>query len=85
MKSTVLLIDDDPIDIKPVQMLLESWDFDVITTRCGQDGLDRLASVPVDIVISDVRMPGMCGEEVVKAIDKAYPGLPLFLSPGMAT
>ena len=82
MKSTVLLIDDDPVDIKPVQMLLESWDFDVITTRCGQDGIDRLRSVPVDVVVSDVRMPGMCGEEVVRAIGKTYPGLPVVLVTG---
>ena len=37
MKATVLLIDDDPVDVKPLQMLLEEWDLDAITTRSGEE------------------------------------------------
>jgi DNA-binding NtrC family response regulator len=82
MKSTVLLIDDDPVDIKPVQRLLESWDMEVVTSRSGKEGVERLASIPADVVVSDVRMPGMGGEEVVQAIGKTYPGLPVVLVTG---
>jgi DNA-binding NtrC family response regulator len=82
MKSTVLLIDDDPVDIKPVQALLESWDIDVVAVRSGQEGIDHLKSISVDAVVSDVRMPEMSGEEVVQAIGKAHPGLPVVLITG---
>jgi len=82
MKSTVLLIDDDPIDIKPLKLLLESWDLEVITARSGEEGVDRLASVPVDLVISDVRMPGMSGQDVVQAVRGADPGVPVVLITG---
>lgn len=82
MKSTVLLIDDDPIDIKPVQMLLKSWDMDVVTARSGEEALEKLAGQPVDLVVSDVCMPGMKGEDVVVALARSNPGLPVLLLSG---
>ncbi|OVE75878.1 hypothetical protein BVX97_03465 [bacterium E08(2017)] len=82
MKSTVLLIDDDPLDVKPLQMLIESWGMDTITARSGSDGLAILKDTPVDLVISDVCMPEMKGDEVVKEVTKSYPGLPIILITG---
>jgi DNA-binding NtrC family response regulator len=82
MKATVLLIDDDPLDIKPLQMLLESWGLDVATARSGEDGLARLAAATPDLVITDVFMPGMSGEDVVRAVQKAHPRLPVVLVTG---
>jgi DNA-binding NtrC family response regulator len=82
VKSIVLLIDDDPVDIKAAQWLLESWDYEVLPVRSGGDGLEKLKASPVDIVVSDVRMPGMSGEDVVKAVQTAHPGLPVVLITG---
>jgi DNA-binding NtrC family response regulator len=82
MKATVLLIDDDPLDIKPLQMLLESWDLDVAAARSGEEGMERLGAIPADLVITDVFMPGMSGEDVVRAVRKAYPQLPVVLITG---
>jgi DNA-binding NtrC family response regulator len=82
MKSTVLLIDDDPLDLKSLHMLLENWDLEVESARSGQEALDRLGSVAVDLVVSDVRMPGMSGEEVVRAMARTCPGLPVVLITG---
>lgn len=82
MKSTVLLIDDDPLDIKPLQKLVESWGIDVITARSGREGLEKLSSTPVDILISDVCMPGMSGEEVAEKVHADHPGLPVVLVTG---
>ena len=84
MKSTVLLIDDDPIDVKPIRALLESWDMDVITARSGKSGIDLIKSRPVDMVLSDLRMPGMTGMDVVQAVSKDFPGLPVVLITGKA-
>ncbi len=82
MKSTVLLIDDDPLDIKALQMLLESWDLNTISAQSGEDGINLLSSIPVDLVISDVCMPGMSGEDVVQKIKKNHPWLPVVLVTG---
>jgi DNA-binding NtrC family response regulator len=82
MKRTVLLIDDDPLDLKALQLMLESWDLEVQTARSGRDGMKELEKRAVDLVISDVRMPGMSGEEVVAEVRKAYEHLPVVLITG---
>jgi DNA-binding NtrC family response regulator len=84
MKATVLLIDDDPVDIKALQLLLESWGFEVRAARTGKDGLEIAQSSLVDLVVADVRMPGMSGEDVAKAIGGFAPGLPVILVTGYA-
>jgi len=84
MKSTVLLIDDDPIDLKAMQLLIESWDLDVIAARSGADGLDALQSAPVDLILSDVRMPGMSGDAVVSAVRATGQSVPVILITGHA-
>jgi DNA-binding NtrC family response regulator len=82
MKSTILLIDDDPIDIKAIQRLIENWDYEVIATRSGQDALAKLETCPVDVIISDIRMPSMSGEDVVRAVGRSHAGLPVVLVTG---
>ena len=82
MKPTILVIDDDPVDIKALAFLLESWDYHVILSRSGEEGLAVVASVPVDVVVADVRMPGMSGIDVVEAVEKQEPGLPIILITG---
>jgi len=82
VKATVLVIDDDPVDLNALRLLMESWGMDVAAARSGADGLARLAEGGVDVAVSDVRMPGMSGEEVVKAAAAAAPGVPVVLITG---
>ena len=82
MKATILLIDDDPVDLKALQTLVESWDYAVLAARSGEDGLAELKDAPVDLLVSDVCMPGMGGEDVVQAVGREYPGLPVVLITG---
>lgn len=82
MKSTVLLIDDDPLDTRSLEILLQSWDLEVITARSGEEGMDKLLSESIDLLISDVCMPGMSGQDVVKTVCQRYPGLPVVLITG---
>ena len=79
MKATILLIDDDPLELHAMRVLLESWDLDVVAVRSGADALSRLDSVAADALVSDVRMPGMTGEDVVRAVGQSHPGLPVLL------
>jgi two-component system response regulator HydG len=82
MNPTVLAIDDDPLDLKAMQLLLGAWDMEVYTARSGRDGLAELERRAVDLVVSDVCMPGMTGEAVVEAVRKTHPGLPVILVTG---
>ncbi len=82
MKSTVLLVDDDPVDLKALALLLDSWDYDVVEARSGEDALTALREQTVDLVLSDVRMPGMTGEDMVRAVGAEFAGLPVVLITG---
>jgi len=84
MKSTVLLIDDDPLDMEAMRLLLESWDIDVVTSRSGADAMALLDRTPVDLLVSDVCMPGMTGQDVVRVVRESHPGLPVVLITGHA-
>ena len=82
MKPVILVIDDDPVDIKALALLLESWDYEVLTARSGKTGLDVLSARPVDVVVADVRMPEMSGDQVVKQAVQQVSGLPIILITG---
>jgi len=82
MNATVLVVDDDPVDIKALQLLLESWGCTVASTRSGRAAMDMLATAPPELVVADVRMPGMTGIDVVEEGARLCPGLPIVLITG---
>ncbi|MFT5474450.1 MAG: DNA-binding NtrC family response regulator, partial [Kiritimatiellia bacterium] len=84
MRSTILLIDDDPIDIQALRLLLESWGHDVHCVRSGADGLKALESTNFDLVVTDVNMPEMSGQDVVRHLSDASPELPVILITAFA-
>ena len=79
MKAKILLIDDDPVDLKVMRALLERSDFGVESARSGKDGLALVAGGGIDMVLSDVMMPGMSGVDVAREISVSHPRLPVVL------
>ncbi len=84
MNATILVVDDDPVDIKALQLLLEHFGYTVETARSGPEALERLAASSPDLVVADVRMPGMTGLEVVSESARLRPGIPVVLITGHA-
>ncbi len=84
MKATILLVDDDPIDMVPMKALIESWQHAVLTARSGEQAIGVLEQHPVDAVVSDVFMPGMGGVELMRRTRQAHPDLPVVLVSGRA-
>lgn len=64
----ILVIDDDPLVRRSLQLLLKQAGFSVDSAASGMEGLEKLPSGHFDLVITDVRMPGMDGFSVLKAI-----------------
>ncbi len=77
----VLVVDDEPLARERLMRLLESED---CVTQCvsaanGQEALSRLAAVPVDLVLLDIRMPGMSGLEVAeRLVSQTHPPAVVF-------
>ncbi len=68
MKSTILAIDDDPIILDIYQAILSDL-YDVALAASGEEALGILKSNPnIDLILSDIMMPGMTGYEVCENI-----------------
>ena len=66
--ATVLVVDDDPVILKLLEVNFEMEGFSVVRASDGAEGLERAREIRPDIVILDVMMPRMTGYEVAKAL-----------------
>ena len=74
MSSLVVLCVDDELNVlKSLKRTLRSAKYEVHTANSGLDGLEILSQHPVDIVISDMRMPEMDGAEFLTRVAENYP------------
>lgn len=75
----ILVIDDDEIILIMLNNLLKKAGFEPITANDGESGLILAKSRNPDLVITDFRMPGISGLEVVQALNRSHPGLPVIV------
>jgi DNA-binding NarL/FixJ family response regulator len=66
MAKRLLVVDDDPGLLLAVSDTLRAEGYDVATARRGADAMVRVAEVLPDLIISDIRMPGMDGHQLVR-------------------
>ncbi len=80
--GVILYVDDEPINLKLFVILFRSM-YEIITAESGSEALNQLESNPqINIVITDMKMPGMNGLEFVKKARSKYRGIPFFLLSG---
>jgi PAS domain S-box-containing protein len=82
--ETVLVVEDDPAVRRFVQIVLESRGYTVIAATGPQDALERVArgGEPIDLLITDIVMPGMSGVELAKRVAEVAPGLKVLFASG---
>lgn len=78
----VLLVEDNPQVREFAEGLLADLGCDVVTADCAQAALDRLAEDGIDLVLSDVVMPGMSGVELAHTMQETHPRVPILLATG---
>jgi len=66
--KSILLVDDDDLILKLLQKVLESWEAAIEVALNGKEALSKLASRNFDLMICDVQMPEMTGQELFKHI-----------------
>jgi PAS domain S-box-containing protein len=83
-RGTILVIDDEEIVRRAAKSALEHYGYTVVASENGKDGLELLAKLhsAVDLVVLDMTMPGMSGEETLQRIRAVRPELPVILSSG---
>lgn len=83
-RPTLLIVDDDAPQRSLLDSFLKSQNFETITVDSGEKALQVLASKPVDMMISDVRMPGISGLETLRRAREQHAVLPVLLVTGYA-
>lgn len=78
-KAQILIVEDDHDLREALVTTLELAKFRVCEAANAQQALARLAESPVDMVVSDVNMPGLSGHELLAEVQRLYPGLPMML------
>jgi len=71
--NTLLLVDDEQNVLNALRRLLRREGYRILTAGSGTDGLELLALHPVQVIISDQRMPGMSGVEFLSKVKELYP------------
>jgi len=85
MEETILLVDDEKHARDALSIALKKEGYDVIAASSGDEGMKLLATKPVDIVITDLMMPGASGMELLLYAKKNYPNTVVIMITGYAT
>jgi len=82
--ASILVIDDEKNIRRTLRMVLEGEGYDVDEAESAERGLERVAEGP-DLVILDVRLPGMSGLDALTRIRAEHPALPVLMISGHAS
>lgn len=74
-KPTILYVDDMVPNINVFKITFKR-DYNVITAENASEAIEILANQPIDLLISDQRMPGKTGVELMEEVAEKYPNLP---------
>jgi DNA-binding NtrC family response regulator len=85
MKAKVLVIEDDAVDAAMLKSVLSDEGYDLTLSLRGDDGLELARSQPFDVVVTDMRLPGLDGMVLVAQLHAAKPKLPIILITAYGT
>ena len=85
MKFRLLVIDDEKNIREGLAEALQGEGYDVICEENGEEGWKQFSSGDIDLVITDLKMPGMSGVELMKRILVQSPGFPVIILTGHGT
>ena len=84
-KMKLLLVDDEPRYLETTSKLIQRKGYEVWTAPNGEDALKTMATHNIHVVVLDVKMPGMDGNETLKHIKELYPLTEVIMLTGHAT
>lgn len=85
MKNRILLVDDETLVLMALKRALFEEDVEIVTATSGEQALALMQEKSFKVVISDERMPGMHGSELLAQIRELYPASIRMMLTGHAT
>lgn len=77
--ATILLIDDDDLFLDAAAKTVEAVGHQVIVANSAQEGIEKLNSNKIDVLVSDIRMPDINGLRLAQQIKQNHPQVPIVL------
>ncbi len=84
MDCNLLLVDDEPNVPRSIRRALRHEGYNVFIANSGDTALELLRDQPIDIILSDHRMPGMTGAELLTEVSRSYPETVRIMLSGQA-
>jgi len=82
-RPVILCVDDEPIPLSLRKSVLEISGYQVVPASSGTQALEILELQSVDLVLTDMLMPGLSGTELAREIKQRNPALPVVLFSGV--
>jgi excisionase family DNA binding protein len=82
-RPTVLVVDDDETVREMLSISLSAADYEVVTAADGSAALAALHRMPCDLLMADLKMPGMDGLTLIREARKHSPALPVVIVTGL--
>ena len=83
----ILCVDDEEENLMLLEAMLANNDFQLVCASSGIDALQKIKSQPIDLVISDITMPGMDGIDLCRKVkeDPKFRDIPIIMVTGLAS
>ncbi|HET6340312.1 MAG TPA: response regulator, partial [Polyangiales bacterium] len=83
---SVLFVDDEPLVLRALGRMVRPLqnEFDAVFAANGAEALDQLAIKPIDVLVSDMRMPGMDGAALLAQVQRHFPATARVILSGYA-
>ncbi|MCI0673552.1 MAG: sigma-54 dependent transcriptional regulator [Myxococcaceae bacterium] len=83
--ATILVVDDDQANLESVARIFQREGLEVLTASSGKDGLELLRRPEVRVLVTDLMMPGMDGQELLRAARSVRPDVEVVLMTAYGT
>jgi DNA-binding NtrC family response regulator len=76
----ILVVDDEPATCQQLQRLYDSTGYTVDTVNSAEEALKRLEKRDIDLVLTDIKLPGMNGLQLIEQLQRVYPDVSVIVS-----
>jgi len=78
-KKKILIIEDDELIVKIIEFILKKEGYETYTSKDGNDGVEQIAIIQPDLIITDIMMSYKSGLEITAFSKKNYPTIPVII------
>ena len=82
LATHILVVDDDPIICRPLERLYSQRDYRVTIATLAEQALEFLEARDIDLVVTDLRLPGMSGVELTRRVLERWNDIPIIVMTG---